>query len=95
MLLLLLSCSLGAVTSEAWCRVVSGEIVINTTLLPEYDAYANFTDTMDDHGWYQLHVTGNESSTPSDMMRCAGALEGYLSWHRIDQYFRLIWDMNE
>lgn len=61
----------------------------------DYDAVAEFTDSMNETGWYQFHVNGTKGKDSKNIMRCAGALEGYLSQERIYQHYKLIYDMND
>lgn len=60
-----------------------------------YDAVAKFEDSMNETGWYQFHVTGTKGRNSKNVMRCAGALEGFLSQERMYQHYKLIYDMNE
>ena len=53
-----------------------------------------FNDSIDAVGWYQLHITGVEGADPHQMMRCAGAVEGFLTHKRMYQHFRMINDIN-
>ena len=76
------------------CRVsINGSLEIKDGVDPSWDAYAVYDWRINETGWYQLHVIGNEQSNVHNMMRCAGAVEGYISWEDIFHHFNLICDM--
>lgn len=84
----------------ATCNVVNGEPEIkeiSNDQNNQYDAtvWANFTDSLNETGWYQYHSHGKPGVNSEDIMLCTGALEGYLSAYRIHQHFKLIFDMQE
>lgn len=79
----------------ASCNVVDGVPVISSGDETTYTVWANFTDSLNETGWYQFHSHGVEGKNSRDIMRCTGALEGYLSAERIHQHYNLIFDMQE
>jgi hypothetical protein len=84
-----------SVLSQAWCTITSQNATVSTTPLANAFAYATFNNSMNDTGWYQLHVTGFSNASSADVLRCGGALEGFLTARAIDQYFTVVWDMME
>lgn len=58
-------------------------------------AWADWQDSINQTGWYNLHVTGIEGVNSDDMLLCGGALEGYLSQERIFDHYRLIKEMED
>ena len=79
----------------ASCSVVGGSPVITEGQSPDAAVWANFSDSMDQTGWYQFHSHGQKGKPSQEIMLCTGALEGFLSADRIYQHFQLIFDMNE
>lgn len=69
-------------------------IYTNSTRDPNDIAYGIWSDSLNQTGWYQFHVTGNSSFPSKQIARCAGAIEGYSHSGRISQHFKLIQDMN-
>lgn len=59
-------------------------------------AWARWDDGINTTGWYTFHVQGREGGSDEEdakMVRCAGALEGFLSHESIYNHFMLIMDM--
>ncbi|EAY08209.1 Laminin A family protein [Trichomonas vaginalis G3] len=71
----------------ASCRMVDGAIQMKDGIESPYDAYAIYDDDLNTTGWHQIRVVGNENSEPKAMLRCAGAVEGYLAHKEIYQHF--------
>jgi hypothetical protein len=84
-----------SIFNEAWCTITSQTVNVSTTPLPNAFGYATFNDSMNDTGWYQLHVTGFSNASSPDVLRCGGALEGFLTAHAIDRYFAVVWEMQD
>ncbi|OHT12929.1 Phospholipase B-like protein B [Tritrichomonas foetus] len=82
-------------TYIASCDIVNGVPVIIENVSKASTVWANFTDSLNETGWYQFHSHGTEGKDSKDIMRCTGALEGYLSAERINQHFNLIFDIQE
>lgn len=78
---------------NASCNVVNGELKITDGIDKSAAAYAIYDGDINSTGWYQLHVIGNEKADPIDMMRCSGAVEGYLAHKDIYNHFKLICDI--
>lgn len=75
------------------CKVENGKLVFKDGVDKSWDAYAVYDGDINTTGWYQLHVIGDTESDDHNMMRCAGAVEGYVSQHDIFNNFNLICDM--
>jgi hypothetical protein len=88
MLLLFFSLTLSSV-SNATCWISSDQIKISDTIDTSGYAWGTWNDSISDIGWHQLHIIASSSSTfsDSDKMRCAGAVEGYLSQDAIYDHF--------
>jgi hypothetical protein len=88
--------SLSQTITRAWCSITSsGNLSLTTTAPSSFHATAEFIDSLNDNGWYQLHVNGTAGLPSRDVARCAGAVEGFLTHDRISQYFKLIFDMQD
>lgn len=77
------------------CEIVDGKPVFTAEIKENADAWAYWEDSLNETGWYKMHIKGNEKSSSENIMRCAGFLEGYLSHDRILNHFNLIFDINE
>lgn len=76
------------------CKVnADGNLEFKNEVDKSWDAYAVYDPEINKTGWYQLHVFGNDKADTHNMMRCAGAVEGYISWEDIFHHFNLICDM--
>ncbi|EAX95720.1 Laminin A family protein [Trichomonas vaginalis G3] len=53
-------------------------------------AWANFNDSIHEAGWYKLHLHGREGAPDADIMKCAGYIEGALSYNSIFNHYALI-----
>ena len=89
-----------ASVDKCTCYVKDGALEIKEGVIDEANGYAwayweNGMEGSDANGWYQLHVEGtsNKQISETDMMRCAGAVEGYISQKSIWNHFMLIMDM--
>lgn len=95
MLLLLLLRDTSEKASEAYCSIKNNNINI---LQEDFDGSivsGYWNDSLNDTGWYTLKIISNNNEDNSiNVMRCAGALEGYLSYERIYNHFMLIKDIN-
>ena len=76
------------------CLVIDGVPNYKVGIIPEGDAWAYWEDSLNETGWYQLHIKGNAASASENIMTCAGFLEGYLSHDRILNHFNLVFDIN-
>ena len=87
--------TVGAYDTMAYCHVDSnGNLSISSSDPNNAIVQGYFNDSIDTVGWYQLHINSTEGANPENVMRCAGAVEGYLTRRRIFQHFRMINDIN-
>jgi hypothetical protein len=90
MFALLLPFSLSAI-STATCYIRDGTLSITDNILDTSGAaWGSWDDSIFDIGWFRFHVEGNPAVPEPDLMRCAGAIEGYLSQGAIFNHFRAI-----
>ena len=81
---------------NASCKFINDKIVIVEHIEEDAIAWAYWNNSLDQIGWYKLHIKGNEKITDSSkIMKCAGALEGYVSHDSIYNHFNLIFDIQE
>jgi hypothetical protein len=66
-------------------------VVLGVPFSPAYAAWAEFTDSLADVGWGTLHVLTNPlpGVTDSQILYCAGMVEGVLTHTRIWQHFSI------
>ena len=62
--------------------------------LNNYDAWAEWEDSINIDGWYKFYAESKKDSKSSNIMRCIGYLEGRLSQYRIFQHYQLIKDIH-
>lgn len=88
---------LGKDVINASCSIVNGAAVIKDGYVEGADVHGFWEDSVNKSGWYKMHIVTNENTTisDSDIMYCAGAVEGYLSHDRILNHFNLVFDINE
>jgi len=80
---------------NASCKYVDDKIFIDISgIHSDAIAWAYWNNSINETGWYKMHIKGNPSVKDSNLiMRCAGALEGYLSHDSIYDHFQLIFDI--
>jgi hypothetical protein len=91
--LLSLSSPVFSAISQATCRISNGSLTITDEIDTSGYAWGTWNASIFDIGWHSLHITGNPSVPEPDMMRCAGAVEGYLSHSAIYDHFIAILQM--
>ncbi|EAY15585.1 Laminin A family protein [Trichomonas vaginalis G3] len=80
---------------NASCNIADGNPTFAEGIDPNAAAWAYWEDSLNETGWYKLHIKGNSKYTDSEIMKCAGYLEGYVSHDRINNHFNLIFDIQE
>lgn len=70
------------------------KITVGSIDFESADAWAFWNNSINEIGWYTLHVEGREGVDSKKMLRCAGFLEGYLSQHEIYLHYQLIKDIH-